>query len=121
MASNSGGRGRGRNETLPAMQAGSGGEPQPAEPPPPAEPSPYPPVHFRPTPGFGSMTVRETRALPASWPRFLEPGADACPDEVRAHRTLEQVGSILRRLELDQLEIDRLRSETRTMLRGLAA
>lgn len=114
-------RGRSRMENLSAADTGAGSEPRPAEPAGTHEPSSHPPVHYRPTPGFGDMTLRETRVVPVSWPGFLEGGADASPDEVRARRTLEQVGSILRRMQLDRLEIDGLRTETRSILQRIAA
>ncbi len=48
---------------------------------------------------------------------------DSCLDfdEIVARQNLEQVGRILRRLELDRAEILELRTETRTILAELAA
>lgn len=123
MASNSGNPGRGvrrrREEKGPVQGAGQADEPRPE--PAPEQPSQRAPVYFRPQRDFGVMTLRETWVVPNQWPSFRQPAADATPDEVTAHRALEQVGSILRRLELDQLEIDRLRHETRSKLEELAA
>lgn len=122
MASNSSDQGpvpgRSRND----QPSAGAGEPRMPRPEPVAgEPSPRAPVYFRPQRDFGGMTLRETCVVPNQWPSFRQPAADASPEEVSAHRALEQVGSILRRLELDQLEIDRLRVETRGKLAELAA
>src|SRR5688500_15593818 len=123
MASNNSNQGRGvrrrRKDEVPAAEAEAVDKPRPE--PAPGEPSPRAPVYFNPQPGFGVMMLRETCVVPNQWPAFRQPAADASPEEVRAHRTLEQVGSILRRLELEQLEIDRLRYETRSKLQELAA
>jgi hypothetical protein len=70
------------------------------------------PVYFRPDPHFGQYTLRES----AAWPRGMDV---ECQAVARDH--LEQVGRILKRLDLDQLEILQLRSETRAILAGLAA
>lgn len=75
------------------------------------------PVYFRPNPHAGDHILRE-RALFADDLPF---GGSVDYDQIAARYHLEQVGVILRRLELDQAEIDRLRTETRTMLAGLAA
>ncbi len=75
------------------------------------------PVYFRPNPNAGNHILRE-RALFADDLPF---GGSVDYDQIAARYHLEQVGVILRRLELDQAEIDRLRTETRTALAGLAA
>jgi hypothetical protein len=72
------------------------------------------PVYFRPDPHVGQYTLRESAA--AAWPRGMDAECQAV-----AMNHLEQVGRILERLDLDQREILQLRSETRTILAGLAA
>lgn len=61
---------------------------------------------------------REPPARPpgVAWPL----AADECP-ELEATHSLEHVGRILRRLELDPADIVQLRTETRAILAGLAA
>lgn len=75
------------------------------------------PVFFRPEPLSGTHLLRE-RALFADDLPF---GGSVDYDQIAARSHLEQVGAILRRMELDQDEINRLRTETRAMLAGLAA
>jgi hypothetical protein len=95
-----------------------------SEPTPAPEPSPFKPVRFadRINPRFGYMELRERSVAGAlSWPGFMEAAPDAEDLETQARRNLEAVGSILRRMERDQHEIDGLRTETRRILAGLAA
>jgi len=122
MASNSEkpGRGARRSRTADVPAHVQVGEPQ-AEPTPAVEPSPHPPFHYRLPRGYGNMVLRETCTVPTSWPALREPVAGVCDEELLARNTLEQVGNILRRLAMDQREIDHLRFETRSILEGLAA
>lgn len=64
---------------------------------------------FRGLPGMGGP-------LRVTWPLNEDEHA-----LMEARRNLEQVGQILRRLELDRTEIAELREETRTILARLAA
>lgn len=75
------------------------------------------PQSFRPTPHEEYHGLRERSVHAGNWPF----GGSVDYDQIAARHHLEQVGVILRRLELDQAEIDRLRTETRTLLAGLAA
>jgi hypothetical protein len=80
------------------------------------------------TPGCGTMDyhewghssgfvgVRERPVAAAAWQ--ANPTEYA---EFQIQRNLEQVGRILKRLELDQADIVQLRTETRAILAGLAA
>ena len=78
------------------------------------------PVRFRPDPSFGMPQLREPGCSAAlDWPGFLP--ADDAGYALEAERALEQVGSILRRLQAARPEIARLRSETRLRLDGLRA
>lgn len=117
MASNSEKPGRGarrrRTDTVPV--------PVQAELAPANEPSPHPPFHYRPSSGYGDRVVRETCSVAAAWPALREPVVEICEEELLARSTLEQVGNILRRMEMDRREIDHLRFETRSILEGLAA
>ena len=72
---------------------------------------------FGANPPSGTHLLRE-RALFADDLPF---GGSVDYDQIAARSHLEQVGAILRRMELDQHEINRLRTETRAMLAGLAA
>jgi hypothetical protein len=122
MASNSEKPGRGARRSRTAeIPAPVEAIEQPAAPGPAGEPSPHPPFHYRLPRGYGTMVLRETCTVPTSWPALREPVAEVCDEELLARSTLEQVGNILRRLAMDQREIDHLRLETRSILEGLAA
>jgi hypothetical protein len=75
------------------------------------------PVYLNTNPHFAQHTLRERGAPTLAWPL----GRLEAEYEAVASRHLEQVGRILRRLDLDQAEILRLRSETRAILAELAA
>jgi hypothetical protein len=64
----------------------------------------------------GYMELRERPAPGAAWQ--VNPTEYA---EFQVQRNLEQVGRILKRLELDQADIVQLRTETRAILAELAA
>lgn len=66
--------------------------------------------------GSGFVGVRERPAHAAAWQ--VNPTEYA---ELQIQRNLEQVGRILKRLELDQADIVKLRTETRAILAELAA
>lgn len=91
---------------------------RPAQPGEPDESSPSgrAPVYFRPRPHSGQFTLRERAAHSVAWPLDTDEYL-----AFEATRNLEQVGHILRRLELDQADIVQLRTETRAILAGLAA
>ena len=92
---------------------------EPAAPSPDAHPGNGPgPVRYQPDPRFGQFTLRERYAADLPWPLA---GVHDGPDEAAVSRNLEQVGVILRRLDLDKRDIVRLRTETRAILDGLAA
>jgi hypothetical protein len=100
-------------------------EDRPPEPQPGEAPDRHPgngtgPVYFKPRRNFAQMTLREHGAFaPAlAWPLGA---VESDPDEAVVQHNLEQVGAILQRLELDQVEIVRLRTETRARLARLAA
>jgi hypothetical protein len=88
-------------------------------------PGPHPgngtgPVYFKPRRRPRSPGLREHGAYAPvrDWPLVL---TEPDPAEAMVQHHLEQVGAILRRLDLDMAEITRMRAETRARLARLAA